>query len=263
MKKFCLPLAVALCITALSGCYQEGGTGSGIASSGVWSDISTSDTTTSSTSSQITQTETSSTSSQASQEPQSQVTSTNKTSSGLVSKLPPVTSKPTIEEVAANNSQKARDIILKNTKPEMTDIEKMKATYKWLYPHFKYRTASVNLSNGFTKELETELAAYFFKYHKGSCEHYAAAQKALINELGYECMFVIGERYSSISHKWGEHTWLLVKVNDNWYHVDGLFGGLFYNVIETTFMVPDSALEKTHRWDKSLYPPCINPQLLK
>lgn len=262
MKKFCLPFAVALCLVALSGCYSEAGAGSGIASSGASSDICTSDTTTSSISSQFTQTETSSTSSQVLQAPQSQITSSN-TSSGLVSKLPPVTSKPTIEEIAVGNSQKAKDIILKNTKPEMTDIEKMKATYKWLYPHFKYRTASVDLSNGFTKELETELAAYYFKYRKGSCEHYAAAQKALINELGYECMFVLGERYSAISHKWGEHVWLMVKVSGNWYHVDGLFGGLFYNVIETTFMVPDSAIEKTHKWDKSIYPPCTNPQLLK
>ena len=88
-------------------------------------------------------------------------------------------------------------------------------------------------------------------------------QSKIINELGYECMFVLGERYSAISHKWGEHVWLMVKVNDNWYHVDGLFGGLFYNVIETTFMVPDSAIEKTHRWDKTVYPPCTNVQLLK
>lgn len=262
MKKICLVLALLLCLVFFVSCNKEETNGN-IASNHTSSAIAQSEgNATDTASSEIAKIETSSTSSTVSEIVQSQTPSQN-ANSNLVSKLPSVTSKPTLEEIAAVNSQKARDIIQKTTNDTMTDIEKIKATYKWLYPNFKYRTASVNLSNGFTKELETELASYYFKYHKGSCEHYAAAQKSMINQLGYECMFVTGERYSAISHKWGEHTWLIAKVNDNWYHVDGLFGGLFYNVIETTFMVPDTAIEKTHRWDKSKYPACTNPQLLK
>jgi len=262
MKKICLALALVLCLVFFVSCNKEKpnfGTASNYASSSI---AQSEENATGVASSEIAKTETSSTSSTASEPTQSQTTSQN-TNSSLVSKLPSVTSKPTLEELAIVNGQKAQDIIRKTTNPAMTDIEKIKATYKWLYPNFKYRTASVDLSNGFTKELETELASYYFKYHKGSCEHYAAAQKAMINQLGYECAFVTGERYSSLSRRWGEHTWLIVKVGESWYHVDGLFGGLFYNVIETTFMVPDSALEKTHRWDRGRYPVCNSAQLLK
>ncbi len=265
MKKFCLPLAVVLCFAVLTACYQEGGTNSDITSNGVSSAITQSEiqsNTTSTVSSEISKTESMNVSATVSVTPQVQTPSQN-TSQNTPSKPPETKPKPTIEEIAATNKQKAQEIILKNTTPEMTDIEKIKATYKWLYPNFKYRTASVDLSNGFTKELETELAAYYFKYGKGSCEHYAAAQKVIINELGYDCVYVMGERYSSNYRAWGEHVWLMVNVSDNWYHVDGLFGGLFYNVIETTFMVPDTAIEHTHRWDKTAYPACMSPQLLK
>ncbi len=180
-----------------------------------------------------------------------------------VSSNPPVPPKPNLDEIKASNKAKALEIINNITNGSMTNIEKAKATYLWLYPNFKYRTTRVDLSNGYTDRLTEELAHYYFKYHKGSCEHYAAVQKILLRELNIESYYVIGERYSSLSKKWGEHTWLMAEINGNMYHVDGLFGGLFYNVKETTFMVPDSAIEKTHRWNRNTYMPCTNPQLLK
>ncbi len=188
----------------------------------------------------------------------------------LVQTQKPVASKPTVSlpppkpvDVMAENKKKAQQILSEITTPNMTDVEKIKASYKWLYPNFRYRTDKIDLSQGFTESLETQLVSYYFKRRKGSCEHYAAVQKAFINELGYECMYVSGERFSSNTYKWGEHVWLLVNINGNWYHVDGLYGGLFYDVTETTFMVPDSAVEKTHRWDRTKYPACTNAQLLK
>ncbi len=171
--------------------------------------------------------------------------------------------KPTLQELSQGNSKKAQEIISNITHAGMTDIEKAKAVYLWLYPNFKYRGVSVDLSNGYTEQLTQELAAFYFKYRKGSCEHYAAAQKVLFKELGIESYYVIGERYSEISKRWGSHTWLMANVNGNMYHVDGLYGGLFYNKKEITFMVPDSALEKSHRWDRDTYVPCTQPQLLK
>ncbi|MEE1279531.1 MAG: transglutaminase domain-containing protein [Oscillospiraceae bacterium] len=171
--------------------------------------------------------------------------------------------KPTLEELRHSNRKKAQEIIAKLVREDMTDVEKAKATYMWLYPNFKYRGVKVDLSNGYTEQLTEELAAYYFKYHKGSCEHYAAVQKILFEELGIESYYVVGERYSALSKRWGAHTWLMANINGNMYHVDGLFGGLFYDVKETTFMVPDSAIEHTHRWNKDTYVPCTQPQLLK
>lgn len=179
------------------------------------------------------------------------------------SSKPAVVVVPKPIDVKAENKKKTQEILSKITNQNMTDVEKIKASYKWLYPNFRYRTDKIDLSHGFTEQLETQLVSYYFKRRKGSCEHYAAVQKAFINELGYECMYVSGERFSSNTYKWGEHVWLLVKVNDNWYHVDGLYGGLFYDVTETTFMVPDSKIASTHRWDRTKYPACTSEQLLK
>lgn len=169
----------------------------------------------------------------------------------------------TLQELKQSNSKKAREIIAKVTNDDMTAVEKAKATYKWLYPNFKYRGVKVDLSEGYTEQLTHELAAYYFKYHKGSCEHYAAVQKVLFSELGLESYYVQGERYSKWTKKWGSHTWLMVNIEGNMYHVDGLYGGLFYDKIETTFCVPDHALEKTHRWNRDTYVPCTQSQLLK
>ena len=170
---------------------------------------------------------------------------------------------PTLDEIKVENSKRAQEIIKSVTNENMSVVEKAKATYLWLYPNFKYRTSVVDLSNGYTEEVTHKLANYFFRYRKGSCEHYAAAQKVLFEELGLECYYIMGERYSYWTKKWGEHTWLMVKYNNNMYHVDGLYGGLFYDVHETTFMVPDTALKKTHRWNKDTYTPCTQPQVLK
>ena len=177
----------------------------------------------------------------------------------------PVSTTPalTLEELKAENSKKAQEIIKQVTNENMTVIEKAKATYHWLYPNFKYRTSVVDLSNGYTDKLTHELANYFFKYRKGSCEHYAAVQKILFEELGLECFYIEGDRYSYWTKTWSGHTWLMVKYQGEMYHVDGLYGGLFHDNSEDMFMVPDKAIQKTHSWNRDTYLPCTKPQILK
>ncbi|MEE1280203.1 MAG: hypothetical protein UHH95_05165, partial [Oscillospiraceae bacterium] len=71
-------------------------------------------------------------------------------------------------------SQKAKEALAQVVTNNMTEIEKAKISYDWLFFHFKYRAMTVDLSNGYTDELTLELADYYFRYHRGSCEHYAA-----------------------------------------------------------------------------------------
>lgn len=167
------------------------------------------------------------------------------------------------ENLAETVSNKAKEALSQVVTNSMTEVEKAKISYDWLFFHFKYRAMTVDLSNGYTDELTLELANYYFRYHKGSCEHYAAAQKVLLEELGFEVKYVEGERYDSGAGVWGEHVWVMMNVGGNWYHVDGLFGGNHTASLSSMFCVPDSALESTHRWDKSKYPACTNPQILK
>ncbi len=160
-------------------------------------------------------------------------------------------------------SQKAKEALSQVVTNNMTEIEKAKISYDWLFFHFKYRAMTVDLSNGYTDELTHELADYYFRYHRGSCEHYAAAQKVLLEELGFNVRYVEGERYDSSNKVWGEHVWVMMEVDGNWYHVDGLFGGNHTASLSSMFCVPDSALQNTHRWEKANYPACTQPQLLK
>ena len=166
------------------------------------------------------------------------------------------------DDVLAKANKKAKKVIANETDDSMTDIEKARKTYEWLYYNFKYRAVAVDLSKGFTDELTAELSEYYFKYHKGSCEHYAAAQKVLFDNLGLETYYVEGERYDAGAGVWGEHVWLIVHYEGAYYHVDGLFGGNHTASLTSMFMVPDSKIEATHRWDKSYYPACTQPQLL-
>lgn len=165
------------------------------------------------------------------------------------------------QDIKSEVHKKADEALASVVTANMTELQKLKISYEWLYWHFKYRAAAVDVSGGYTDELTYDLASYYFKYHKGSCEHYAAAQKILFERLGYECMYVEGQRIDSKTKEWGEHVWLLVKVNGNWYHADGLFSGNHTANLNTLFCVPDSALENTHRWQKSNYPACTNPKI--
>lgn len=167
------------------------------------------------------------------------------------------------EDIKETVKAKANEAINSVVTSNMTEYQKLKIVYEWLFYHFKYRAQSVDLSNGYTDELTYQLANEYFKYHKGSCEHYAAAQKVLFEQLGYEVMYVEGERYSTVELAYGEHVWVMIKIDGNWYHVDGLYGGNHSPGLLTTFCVPDSALEKTHRWEKSNYPECTSPQYSK
>ncbi|MBE6789134.1 MAG: transglutaminase domain-containing protein [Ruminococcaceae bacterium] len=185
------------------------------------------------------------------------------------SQKPPATSKPapkpkpTLQEIKEANSVKIKKIISKHTNDNMTPLEKAKAIYNWLYPNFGYRAVYVDLSSGFSEELTHQLAAHYFRYYRGSCEHYAAVSRLFFEEFGYECIYVKGTRYSNLSRRWGEHVWLMVNVNGDWYHVDGLFAGNFAKVMDDYFCVPDSKMEKTHKWDKENLPACTKEQILK
>jgi len=170
-----------------------------------------------------------------------------------------VSSASEFEILKADTDKKANEAMASVITENMTELQKLKITYEWLFWHFKYRAAAIDLSEGYTDELTYDLASYFFKYRKGSCEHYAAAQKVILNNLGYESMYVEGERLTSAG-KWGEHVWLIVKYEGNWYHIDGLFSGNHAPSLTTVFLASDSIIENTHKWDKSKYPACTNPQ---
>lgn len=88
------------------------------------------------------------------------------------------------------------------------------------------------------------------------CDGYATAAMLILRELGIECDFMMG---------WGSpmntknptddrlHAWNLVRINNRWYQLDITWNdevGDFYQY----FLVADSYMAATHKWDPSKYP---------
>ena len=179
----------------------------------------------------------------------------------LSSQSPNKKPKPSFKDLKASNKIKIQRIIDRKTTKDMSNLEKANAIYKWLFTNFGYRAAFVDTENGISTKQTHELAAHYFRYYRGSCEHYAAVSKLIFEELGFECKYVFGSRYSNLSYKWGEHVWLVMKVDGNWYHVDGLFAGFFAEDMNDYFCVPDKKLKGTHKWDKDSVPKCSKSQI--
>lgn len=173
------------------------------------------------------------------------------------SAAPSVGSDVTMEQMRSKTTAKIAEI----TNSSMSQLQKAKYCYEWIFYHFKYRAQAVDLSAGYTDQLCAQLINTFYKTQKGSCEHYAVVEKIFLEQLGLPCQLVEGERYDSSAGTWGEHVWVMVQIDGAYYHVDGLFGGNHTASLTSMFCVPDRALEKTHRWDRSKYPVCDRPQI--
>ena len=74
----------------------------------------------------------------------------------------------------------------------------------------------------------------------------------MLRELNVEVQFVKGFAGNE------RHAWNLVKVDNQWYHVDATWddpvGNKADEVSYKFFMVTDSQLSKTHSWTKGDYP---------
>lgn len=167
---------------------------------------------------------------------------------------------PAPENVADTVRAKAAEAINSVVTADMSEYQKLRAVYEWLFNHFRYRTVWVDLTYGITDEMTYDLSSYYFKYHKGSCEHYAAAQKVLFEQMGYQVMYVYGQRYAAIEGAYGTHVWVMINLNGNWYHVDGLYSGNHTYDITSAFLVPDWEIESHHTWDRTAYPACVTPK---
>lgn len=155
---------------------------------------------------------------------------------------------------------KIKEYVDSVTNDSMSPLKKANKAIKKLHQDFKYRAVALDLSNGYTDELTGDMVLYFFRYRKGSCEHYAAVEKLILEYLGFNAMYVEGDRYSTVELVWGEHLWVIAEMDGAYYHVDGLYGGNHTGGIDKCFFVPDSDMEKSHRWEKTNYPACIEPQ---
>lgn len=147
-------------------------------------------------------------------------------------------------------------ILSEITDSSMTLDDKMYAAYKWVGNNIRYRTTPIDTSNGYTQALLIEQINNTLETRRGACEHYAMLVAALFGRLGVETMLIDGQRYSTETGAWGEHTWTLAKVDGKWYHFDTLYESLHTLVPRSCYMKMDAEMESHHTWNRDLYPAC-------
>lgn len=126
-------------------------------------------------------------------------------------------------------------------KPGMNSFEKLRALHDSLVNHSRYNEDG----GGNVRDI---LCA-----GSGSCEAYSAALCLMLEMVGIPSRLVTGAAD-------GPHAWNLVKLDDQWYHVDATWNdpviasGAREVVSHAYFCLSDAEISRTHSWNRSSYP---------
>ena len=102
----------------------------------------------------------------------------------------------------------------KNLNKEATDYEKIEHVFKYIIKNTEYSEIAENGQN---------ICSVFIN-KKSLCNGYAKATKYLLNKLGIESIYVLGEADG------GSHAWNIVKCENKYYHLDTAWGDAMYDV---------------------------------
>ncbi len=141
--------------------------------------------------------------------------------------------------------------------PDKDAVYNLGELFDWMVEELKYKYVTVDLSNGYTEELISEIAEYLIINRRGSCENQAALMCVFIRRMGYDAQVVAGEFLSDDKTEWVEHAWVIANIEGEYYHFDPLYGRNHTGGHPRTFfMQKDADIEDVHRWDREAYPAC-------
>jgi len=144
----------------------------------------------------------------------------------------------------------SKNIVSKN----MTDEKIVREINKWFYENIKYE------NNGY---YTAHSAVSALISGKGVCQAIAAMAVVILESCNIAVRYVKGESYNGES--WEKHGWNIVKVNNQWLHVDFTFN--LSGITDTggnTYTLKNSALmSKDHKWNKTMYSSEKNDKVIK
>lgn len=162
------------------------------------------------------------------------------------------------QEVKVNSSYSTLDEVVAAVLQDITDSsmskgQKARAIYKYAHAKIGYT------GNSYTKSSEWQDEAFEALkeikkngYVAGDCFTYASVDRALLDGIGAECIWVDNQGARS-----GDHSWLLCNIGTGWYHFDST---RMYDGFEC-FMLTDSQVQdyinrgnSIYRRDMSAYP---------
>ena len=136
----------------------------------------------------------------------------------------------------------AKDVLKKIIKDDMNDYEKEKAVYVWLTSEMKNDTGLLTVIPTTSDGVDNPYGV--LKNHQAVCVGYATTFRLFMQMLNIECKVV---HSSDLIHSWD-----LVKLDDEWYHVD------CYSDADTknfrNFNMNDSLAEQSHDWNHDYVP---------
>ena len=143
-----------------------------------------------------------------------------------------------MKEVLATVRNTLNEIITK----DMSDYEKVRAVYDFVIDSYRYENFAKdhNDTENIIKERNMLLG---LKGHGVVCEAYAMLFSTMVTELGYDNIIVSG-----IVDGTG-HAWNLIKINNQWYHVDPTWGDVDIRGIVQDFRESNPDTDENLIWE--------------
>lgn len=146
-----------------------------------------------------------------------------------------------------------KEAVKKIIKDGMTDYEKEKAVYDYMFSHSKYDEGNLSAIDLDETESYSHTPYGFFKYGETICVGNATTFKLFMDALDIDCKIIHCTED-------GEHAWDVVKIDSDWYHVDLTFDGGVNEPNYASFNVNDEIKEQDgYDWsDQEDIPECTS-----
>lgn len=99
---------------------------------------------------------------------------------------------------------------LKKNTADMTELQKEKYVYDYIFNNCVYNETDTMSGSAYGALIK----------HKGRCEAICKSFMWCMRELGIECMCVSGEQNWNTESLYSSHSWNIVKINGEYYHLD-------------------------------------------
>lgn len=140
-------------------------------------------------------------------------------------------------------NEKVASILSTADTESMSDFQKVKFVNDYIVKNTEYSTNTTASPHS---------AYAVIQENKGVCQGYALLALKMLQALGVETQYVVGEVYT------GGHAWNLLKVDGEWYHLDTTWNDPTpdrKNIVRYEyFLVNDDKLKLDHTWIQSDYP---------
>lgn len=131
-----------------------------------------------------------------------------------------------------------------------SDYEKVLAAHDYIIKNCTYNKEAID--NDTLVDDDFHPYGVFVK-EKAVCEGYARAFKMLMDIAGIDCIMVTG----TVGEDNTSHAWNMVKLENDWYHVDVTFDDPYPETQEIVYLylnVTDEIIAKDHTWNRNVTP---------